>query len=437
MPAKIMSIQHEPTSELDETKIPLTRVLGVTTAILLVAGSMIGGGIFEKIVPMAASGLSETWILSAWIAAGIVSLLGAFSVAGLAKLTTQSGGTYEYVRLCFGDLAGFLLGWTSFAVLSSGAIAAVAFIFSESVNALIPIPNPLEQWKNISIGNFIFPFADSGIKIIAVASIVAITWMNYRGIKKGALLNNVITIIKAFGIILLIFAGLLFTNSSTGDTTIAHISVSGFSNFSLFFAAMLGAFYAYDGFANVAAVSGEIKNPKRNVPIAAITGVSIVMILYVLINYAFIHSLSLHGLAALPGNKVAAIAMAEKIMGHTGIIIIALLIVLSTFGGNAASILLMSRLYFRMAQEKAFFKNAAKVHPVYRTPYIALLYSMVWSCVMVFTGTFEILSNMVAFAGFAFYVLLAFGLIKMKRKKVIKEKVPGYPLVTTNFCKQK
>ena len=420
---------------IDETKIPLKRNLGLITAILLVAGNMVGAGVFKKIVPMAASGLNENYILLAWIVAGIITIFGAFTIAGLAKMTTASGGIYEYLRLCFGDFISFLFGWAYFAIIGSGSIAAIGFIFSQSINSLIAIPDPLHQWSNISIGHFIFPFASSGIKFFAIATIVLLSWFNYRGTKKSTILNNIITSAKILGILFLIFLGLIVTNGSIKqDPVLTHITApAGISLLSIFFGLMLSAFFAYDGFAGAAAVTGEIKNPKRNIPIAIITGVSIVMILYVLVNYAFMKSITLAQLARLDENKIAATEMVGLIMGKAGAVLISLLIMLSTFGTLNVIILFYSRLYYRMAQENVFFKDASKVHPVFRTPYIALLYSMVWSCILVFSGTFDILTDMVVFNGFAFYTLLAFGLIKMKRKKIITDKIPGYPAAPVLF----
>lgn len=425
---------------IDETKIPLKRVIGPTTAILLVAGNLIGTGVFKKIVPMAQTGMNEEYILSAWLVAGIITLFGAFTIAGLSKLTNTSGGIYEYMRLCFGNFLAFLSGWTGFVISLSGSLAAVGFIFAQSVHSIIPLPNPLDAYKDISIGNFIFPFADSGIKFLAVGTIAMLTWLNYYGIKKGTVLNNIVTTAKIIGILLLIIAGLFFFSPDIHQLPMTKTVARNTGFISIFFAAMLSAFWAYDGFTNVAYVAGEIKNPKRNVAVAVIAGVGIVIVLYMLINYAYIRTLGLEQIAALDENNIAATVMAGKIMGDPGVKIISFLIMLSSFGTLNVVIILYARLYFRMAQEKAFFRSVAKVHPVHRTPYMSLIYSMVWSCVLVFSGTFDRLTDMAIFAAFLFYSLLAVGLIKMKRKGLIKEKVPFYPwapcifiLVTTGL----
>jgi len=418
----------------DQSNLSLKRVVGLGSAIFLVAGNIIGTGVFKKIVPMAASGLSEKYILVAWLFAGIVTMFGAFSISGLAKLTTEAGGSVEYLRLCYGNFVSFLFGWGNFTIFGSGAIAAVGFVFAQSFNSLLPVPNPFDSLKNISIG-FIHPFADSGIKILAISVIALLTWLNYRGIKKGTRLNNLITTSKVLGILLLIVLGIFFSSSPNiiDESSTPVKTLEGISFISIFFAVMLNAFWAYDGFASLPALSAELKNPKRNIPIAIITGVSVVLLLYVLINYAFMNSMPLHELASMGANKVAAIVVAESILGRAGNVIISVLILLSTFGFLNVVILIYSRYYYRMAQENFFFKKASLVHPVYRTPSYALLYSMIWSCILVVSGSFDVLTDMVVFGGFVFYILLALGLIKKKRKGIIKEKIPGYPVAPVLF----
>ena len=415
----------------DKTKIPLKRVLGLPTGILLVAGIMIGSGVFKKIAPMSATLMSEPYILSAWIIAGIFTMLGAFMLAGLATTTTASGGVYEYLRLSVGNFFSFLYGWTAFTILGSGSIAALAFVFAQSLNTLFHLPDPLQSMQNISIGNFIFPFASSGVKMVAVIFICLLTWVNYRGTKKGGVLNNIVTTAKISGILMLIVFGLIYSNPAIVEKANATVTVqySGTALFSALFGAMLSAFWAYDGWSNISFVTGEIKDPKRNVPIAIIAGVAIAMTLYVLLNYTYMKVLPLNQLASIGQNNIAAAVVAGALMGKTGTVVISVLIMVSTFGALNACIIVYPRIYFRMAQENFFFKKAANVHPVFRTPYVSLICSMLWSILLVLTGTFDILTNLVIFAGFFFYLLLGWGLIRMKQKGAITSKVIGYPVL--------
>ncbi|MBD0293734.1 MAG: amino acid permease, partial [Flavisolibacter sp.] len=378
------------------------------------------------------TGLGEGAILAAWIIAGIITMFGAFTLAGLSSLTEETGGVYEYLRLSFGNFFSFLFGWTDFTIIGTASIAALGFIFSQTINSLVPLPNPLQAWEHISIGNFIFPFADSGIKILAIAAIAFLTWINYRGVRKSGNVSNVVTTAKILGISLLIIFGLFYSAPAEGQqiaTSSTESTLKGAAFFSALFTAMLSAFWAYDGWSNITFVTGEIKNPKRNLPFAIIIGVAIAMILYVLANYAYMHVLPLDTLRTVRQNEIGAVVVAKTMIGNAGRTLIVVLIMISVFGALNGIILAHSRIYFRMAQEQYFFRNAAHVHPRYRTPHVALLYSLVWSSVLVLSGTFDILTDMVIFAGFLFYGLVAVALIKMKSKGSIKAKAIGYPVV--------
>ncbi len=416
----------------DRSKIPLNRVLGLFTTILLVSGIMIGSGVFKKIIPMSQTGLSEGWILGAWIIAGVITMFGAFTISGLSSLSEQSGGVYEYLRLSFGNFFSFLFGWTDFAIMGPASIAALGYIFAQTINSLTPLPNPLSSLQYISIADFIFPFANSGIKLLAIAAIALLTWINYLGVKKGGSISNVITSAKILGILIIIVFGLFYTapaiDNVPGSKT-DPVTLNGIAFYSAMFGAMLSAFWAYDGWSNITYISGEIKNPKRNLPLAIIIGVSIAMFLYVLVNYAYMQVLPLEKLAAVNQNSIGAVVVAETMIGKTGKTLIIVLIMVSVFGSLNGVIMAHTRVFFQMAREKYFFKGFAKVHPKYRTPYVSLFYTFIWSSVLVMSGTFDILTDMVIFAGFLFYALIAVALFKMKRNRTIKTKVIGYPVI--------
>jgi len=409
----------------------LKRVLGLSTGILLVAGMMIGSGVFKKIIPMAQTGLSEGWIIAAWVGAGIITMFGAFTLAGLSSLTEESGGVYEYLRLSFGNFFSFLFGWTDFTIMGCASVAALGFIFAQTVNVFIPLGNPFHSLEHVSIAGFVFPFADGGIKLLAITAIALLTWVNYRGVQNGGLVNNIVTSAKIIGILLLIVLGLSYSPVKEAVVVITEPSLTlhGTALLSAVLAAMLSAFWAYDGWSNISFITGELKNPKRNIPIAIMSGVAIAMLLYVLVNFAYMNVLSLEKLRAVDQSRIGAAVVAETLLGKVGQSLIVVLIMISVFGTLNGIILAHARIYYRMAQEKFFFQKAATVHPVYRTPSVALLYTMLWSCILVISGTFDMLTNMVIFAGFLFYSLLALALFKMKRNGTIKAKVIGYPVI--------
>lgn len=376
---------------------------------------------------------SEKYILLAWISAGVVTMIGAFTYAGLATVTSKTGGIYEYLRLAFGDFISFLFGWSFFTIAGSGAIAALAFIFSQSVNSLIEFPNLFTSLRDFSIGNFIFPFADSGVKLFAIIIVTMLTWVNCRGLKPGALLNNIVTIAKISGILLLMIAGFLYTKTPAAESTITSPVISNTSFISNLLAAMLSALWAYDGWANITFITGEIKDPRRNLPYAIVGGVTIATLLYVLVNYSYMQVLSTAQLANTTQNQIAGVRVAGIIMGNTGAVIISLLIMTCTFGAVNACIMVYPRLYYRMAQEQRFFKKAAIIHSSFRTPYIALIWSGVWSCVLIISGTFDLLTNLVVFSSYIFFGLTGYALIKLKRKGLITAKVIGYPVTPVLF----
>jgi basic amino acid/polyamine antiporter, APA family len=416
----------------DRSKIPLNRVLGLFTAVLLVSGIMIGSGVFKKIIPMSQTGLSEAWILGAWIIAGVISMFGAFTISGLSSLTEASGGVYEYLRLSLGNFFSFLFGWTDFAIIGPASAAALGYIFAQTVNSLVTLPNPLRSLEHITIGTDITPFANSGIKLLAIAALALLTWINYLGVKKGGAISNVITSAKILGILIIIVVGLTWSAPATTavtEVTTTEAALTGTAFYSALFIAMLSAFWAYDGWSNLTYVSGEIKNPKRNLPLAIIAGVSIAMFLYVLVNYVYMQVLPLEELKAVDQNTIGAVVVAETMIGKIGKTMIVVLIMVSVFGSLNGVIMAHTRVYFQMAREKYFFKSFAKAHPKYRTPYVALFFNLFWSSILVMSGTFDKLTDMVIFAGFMFYALLAFALFKMKSNGTIKTKVIGYPVV--------
>jgi len=392
------------------------RVLGLPTAILLVAGIMIGSGVFKKIVPMAQSLPDESLIIAAWIAAGVITMFGAFTYAGLSTMTTESGGVYEYLRLIYGDFISFLFGWAVFTIFGSGALAALASIFAQSVNTLIPLP-----------------FGTWGIKILAVLTITLLTWFNSRGIRNGGILNNIVTSAKITRILLLIIAALLYSRtpgplgSHPAPDPVTPLHTAGL--LSGFLGAMLSALWAYDGWANITYITGEIRSPRRNMAYAIIGGVGIAMTLYVLLNVGYMRVLPLDRLARLEPDKIAAAEVAGALMGNAGTRTISVLIMACTFSALNGCIISYARVYFRMAQENVFFKVAGKIHPITRTPHIALMYSAIWSIVLVASGTFDEITNLIVFASYGFFGLAAFGLVRMKRKGRITAKVIGYPVI--------
>jgi len=419
-------------NEKTKPEASLRRTLGLFASTLMVVGIVIGSGVFKKIVPMSQTGLDESSILMAWALAGVISLFGAFTVSALASLTEESGGFYEYFRLSFGNFLAFVSGWADFIIISPAAIAALAFLFGEIINSFFPLANPLDAWKDFSILGFIFPFANSGVKLAGIAAIMVLTGINSLGSRESGVFNSIITSAKIGGILVLIIVGISYTgpevlNESSLINTVQE--PSGMLFFSAFFAAMLSAFWAYNGWETATNISGEIINPKRNLPLALMIGLSLVALMYTLLNYSYMNVLSLDQLRAVDENQIGALVVAETLLGTYGKIMLVILLVICVFGALNSNVVTAPRKFYRMAQEGFLFSHLQKVHPKFRTPHISLIYMMIFSIVLLISGSFEILTNMVIFLNFIFYGLLAFAVLKLKRNGTIKTRVVGYPFI--------
>jgi APA family basic amino acid/polyamine antiporter len=401
--------------------VPLKRILGLGSTVMFVVGTMIGTGVFKKIAPMAATGMNETWIITAWVVAGVFTLMGALSISALAELTNDSGGEYEYLRIIFGNFPAFVFGWTSFTIIGSASAAAMSYLFIESIRDIFHF-----QWLDQPLF----------FKSMTCLSIVMLSLFNILGTRESTNMNNVLTYLKITGVAALIIGAFFFapgqssslqnTDNSTGISHVANTS-------GIFFMMMLSAFWAYDGWLNISFMSGEIKDPGKNVPKAIIGGITLVMMLYVFINLAYMRVLSLPQLAAYNENGIAASGVSERIFGSSGNLIIASLIMFSALGSLNGNIITYSRMYYKMGIDGLFFKKAAVVNQKFRTPHWSLLLSMVMSCLLVFTGSFDQLTNMIVFAGFLFYALLAFGVIIFRRQGKIKARGIGYPVTPVLF----
>jgi len=416
----------------------LLQVLGLGTAILLVAGNMIGSGVFKKITPMSAELMDGSLILWAWAAAGLISMLGAFSFASLATTTKEAGGQFQYFKNVFGGFFGFIYGWSFFAVISTASIASIAYVFAESLGNLTGVPPILEAYSSYNIAGVIFPFQNASVKLIAIAALVFLTLFNIRGVKGGGWLSNIVTSAKILGILLLIVLGLSYSGNSTAISVPAHTPPSDqwgdMLRISAFFTAMLGAFWAYDGWVNITNMASEFKNPTKNVPRAIIIGTAITMILYVLVNYAYLQVLTPADFARLGTQEgsIAAVEVAGIVMGPLGITVISVLIMVSTFGATQASTMSAARVYYQMSKEGYFFKPFSRVHKRFRTPHISLYGQMTWASLLILSGTFDQLTDMLIFAAFIFYGLGAIAVIRLKMQGQLTLTF-GYPVVPLLF----
>jgi len=420
-------------------KTELVRGLTLTAAIMIVAGSMIGSGIFRKPATMAAQLMSPELLLIVWLVAGIITFIGALCNAEVAGMIDATGGQYVYFQKMYGNFVSYLYGWSVFAVIQTGAGAAIAYVFGEYLGYFIKYPQLPESLQKFSIfipivGN-IFPFAEFGAKASAILCILFLTGINYVGVIFGGAVQSFVTFIKIASIVILSFLLL-----ASGSGSLANIS-TGFSMpasstsniISLFGLAIAGAFWAYDGWNNLTFVAGEIKQPQRNVPLGLLFGTLIVVIVYMLINVAYLYVLPIEKMAQSP--LVAATA-AEFVFGSKGAILISIAVIISTFGALNGNILSTARVCFAMSRNNMFIKSLDKIHPRYATPHTSLVAQGLWSCLLVLSGTFDTITDYVMFASWLFYMLGAYGVIVLRKKMPDVPrpyKVWGYPYTPMIF----
>lgn len=424
-----------------EEKTGLSRKLGLFTALMLVICSMIGSGVFKKIAPMSAALMSPWLILLCWIVAGFITMFGAFTFAGFARINSEAGGEYQYLKISFGRFFSFLYGWTAFTVIQSASVASIAYVFGESVGNLVHLPQLPQEWSQMNLFGIVFPFDNIGVKLVTIAGIIVITVINYRGVQYGGFTNNFMTIAKMLGILILIVFGLSYIGGSTANVNSAATEYTVFSEqnwwqvTSIFFVAMLSAFWAYDGWANITFLAGEVKNANKNLPIAITFGVLAVMLIYFLINYVYLYVMPVDSYIAISNSKnsIAAAEMANIVIGPFGFILVSLLILVSTFGTANSSAMSSSRIYYAMAREGMFFGRAGGTHKRFSTPHVSLVLQCVWASILVISGTFDQLTDMLIFAAFIFYGSAAIGLIRLRMRKIISDKIWGYPFFPVLF----
>ena len=406
---------------------------------MIVAGSMIGSGIFRKPATMAGQVGSPEVLIFVWIAAGLITMIAVLVNAEVSGMINETGGQYIYFRKMYGDFTAYIYGWSIISVIQTGSQAAIAYAFAEYLGYFFKYPQLSQAWQDFAffvplVGN-IHPFADFGTKAVAIFVTAFLTGVNYAGVIFGGTVQTLVTIIKIASILLISFF-LLFLGNGSFSNVYSGLSIqhtSAVSYLGMLGLAFAGAFWAYDAWNNITFVSGEVKNANRNVPLALVFGTLIVMIVYVLINIAFLYVLPIEEMAKSP--LVAATA-AEKIFGSNGASLISIAVIISTFGALNGSILATARVPYAMARANIFFESLGKVHPRFGTPHNSLLVTGIWSCVLVLSGSFDTITDYVIFASWLFYLLGAFGVFVLRRKMPdIKRpyKVWGYPYTPALF----
>jgi APA family basic amino acid/polyamine antiporter len=407
----------------------LLRAIGLGSAILLVVGNVIGSGIFLTTGGMAEQIPSASLLLVAWTLGGVLAMAGGLTYAEMGAMFPRSGGVYVFLREAYGVLPAFLYGWVALLVVISGGIAAVAVGFAEYLSYFVPAASPSSTVLSVPMPWGAFTI--SAGQLVAAASLAVLGAVNYVGVRTGNMVNVILTAAKVAGLAALPIMAIIATRVEPSFTPVVPPDVT--RPLASFGVAMIAVLWTYEAWYFMTYAAGEIKDPQRNVPRALFIGVLVLMTIYVAVNVAYLYALSIDEMRGV--TRIAEKA-ATALMGPSGATFVALTVVVSTFGCNAAGILAGSRILFAMATDGVFFPAASRVHPRYRTPHVAIVALTVWSMILTLSGTYEQLFTYVMFSSILFSVVAGIALFRLRR---IRADVPrpyrawGYPVVPLVF----
>ena len=453
------SVAAQPkTTDAPQSQPEFVKAMTLTDATMLVAGSMIGSGIFIVSADIGRKVGSPGWLLAAWVLTGVITVLGALAYGELASMYPKAGGQYVFLRESMGSLMGFLYGWTLFVVIQTGTIAAVAVAFGRFLGVLWPAVSPdlytwfprgsiCQSWLGCTDPANAINVGLSPQRLVALISIAVLTWINLRGVREGKLVQTTLTIVKTAALALLILLGLtigrnasaIAANFSSGNFW-GNVDVTGLFVVT-FGAALVGSLFSSDAWNNVTFAAAEVKNPSRNLPLALVLGTGLVTLLYVMANVSYLNVLPFHGTATgaavadrgiqfATQDRVATAAM-EMMFGPVGATIMAIAILISTFGCNNGLILAGARVYYAMARDGLFFKRVGQLN-ARSVPAAGLVLQSLWTAVLCLTGTYNQLLNYVIFAALVFYALTTIGLFILRAKRPDAERpyrAFGYPVL--------
>jgi len=446
-------------SETEQTSEGFIRGLGLLDSTMIVAGSMIGSGIFIVSADISRQVGSPGWLLVVWLFTGLLTMIGALSYGELAAMMPKAGGQYVYLREAYSPFWGFLYGWTLFLVIQTATIAAVAVGFAKFIGVLLPkisVENYLIE--PIRLGSSSYAVSLSTAQLVGIVMIVLLTWMNTRGLKLGKFIQNVFTTAKTGSLIALILLGIIVGLVWHGDIAAANFgdlwtvrgslqdvgggltAIAAFGLFVGICVAQTNSLFSADAWNNITFTAGEVKDPKRNIPLSLALGTGLVITLYLLANVAYLVTLKFEAIQKVADDRVAT-ATADVIFPGAGAVIMAVAIIVSTFGCNNGLILAGARAYYAMAKDGLFFKSAGELNKNH-VPAWGLVIQGIWSVFYVLPrtvktdGTYGSLYNdlltYVISAALIFYILTIVGIFILRVKQPDAErpyKAFGYPFL--------
>lgn len=428
------------------------RSLGLLDGTMIVAGSMIGSGIFIVSADITRNVGSAGWLIFVWLITGFMTLTAAMSYGELSGMFPRAGGQYVYLRESYNPLIGFLYGWSFFSVIQTGTIAAVAVAFAKFAGYFIPALNMTDKniLAQVPIGSYVLKLYPA--QLVAIALIILLTLINTRGVKTGKIIQTTFTVSKLLALFgLIVFGFLLAKHSFWSENWQSGLhgmqdlgakdangvlqptgwkEIGGMALVGAIAAAMTGSVFSSDAWNNVTFIAGEIKNPSRNIGLSLLFGTLIVTVIYVCANLMYLNVLPLNQVA-FPQEDRLAVAAANTLFGDAGQIIIAILIMVSTFGCNNGLILAGARVYYTMAKDGLFFRNAGQLNKN-SVPQWALWAQCVMASLLCLSGKYGDLLDMVSFVVVLFYVLTIIGIFILRRTRPEAERpyrAFGYPVL--------
>lgn len=392
------------------------RTLSLPDAISIVAGSMIGCGIFIVSSDIARQVNSGLLLIIIWIVAGFITLCGGLSLCELAANITDEGGQYVYLKKIFNEKIAFLYGWTLFLVIQTGTIAAVCVAFAKFFGILVPYISSSNILLHLGCLKF------STQQLFAILTVILLSYINSRGIKYGVLTQNIFTVTKVLSLAGLIIVGLLFGFSSHTLQMNFQMPINfSFETLNIMAVAIVGALFASITWNNITFIAGEVKHPQKSIPKALVYGVALVVSLYLLMNMIYLGVLPLEAIKTAPQDIVAAKTVGE-IFGIIGMDVIAIIIMISAFGCANGMILTGSRVYYKMAKDRAFFRPLALINRKTKVPVNSLWAQCIWICILILWGNYSELLDFVIYASLIFYIIVTAGIFVYRKKFPHKNK---------------
>lgn len=427
----------------------VSRGLNLLDSSMLIIGSMIGSGIFIVSAGIARDVQTPGLLMLSWIVAGLITILGALSYGELAAAMPKAGGQYVYLKEAYNKLIAFLYGWTLFAVIQTGTIAAVGVAFAKFTGVFFP---------SISADNYLLETSFINLstqQLLAIATILLLTASNFRSVKTGATVQNILTFLKIASLLALVIIGFVMGFGGKGDLMnfqplfpdaegLRHM-VTNFAAenkmesvpdnimlaaIGIFFASLVGSLFSADAWNNITFTAGEVINPQKNLPRSLLIGTGTVIGLYLLANLVYVYILPIQEIMRAPQDRVATLLM-QNLLGSAGLFVMAAVVMISTFGCLNGIILSGARVYYAMAKDGLFFRPAAKLNKNH-VPAYALLFQALWACGLTLTGSYGNLLDYVMFAVILFYIFTVVGIFILRKKQpdlLRPYKVIGYPLV--------